>query len=51
MKKMNWLTKRFGGVVACMALLVAQMAATQFCIIFYQDEVPESVRNLRKKTK
>jgi len=47
---MKWLVKRFGGVVAFMALLVAQQSTTQFCIIFYQDEVPEIVKNLNKKS-
>lgn len=46
---MEWFAKRFGGVIACMALLVAQLSTTQFCIIFYQDEVPEIVKNLSKK--
>lgn len=44
---MSFLRKYVGTGIACMAFVVAQVAATQFSIIFYQDEVPEKVKNLR----
>jgi cyclic lactone autoinducer peptide len=29
-------------------LVVAQVASTRFSVIFYQDEIPEKVKTLRK---
>ena len=51
MKKISWLTKRFGGMIACMALIVAQMSSSQFCFIFFQDEIPEELNVLKRKNK
>jgi cyclic lactone autoinducer peptide len=31
------------------ALAVAQIASTRFSVIFYQDEIPDKVKNLRKR--
>lgn len=48
MKKLSFLTRSIGGMFACMALIVAQLASTQFSLIYYQDEVPKKVKDLRK---
>ncbi len=44
-------TRKVGEIVACMAIVVARIASAQFCIIFYQDEIPEAVKKLAKKDK
>jgi cyclic lactone autoinducer peptide len=37
-----------GTSFAFLAMIVAQSAATQVCIIFHQEEIPEKVKVLRK---
>jgi cyclic lactone autoinducer peptide len=48
MKKVNFLHKYVGTAFAMFALVVAQIASTRFSVIFYQDEVPDKVKALRK---
>lgn len=48
MKKLRSLSKYAGTAFAFLALAVAQVASTRFSVIFYQDEVPEKVKNSRK---
>jgi cyclic lactone autoinducer peptide len=48
LKRLNSLRKYVGTSFAFMALVVAQVASTQFSFIFYQDSVPESVKALNK---
>lgn len=48
MKIMKSIRKYAGSGVACMALVVAQVASTQYSFIFYQDEVPVKVKALKK---
>ncbi|SCP97787.1 hypothetical protein [Anaerobium acetethylicum] len=49
MKKLDFLRKYAGISFAFLALIVAQVASTQFSLIFFQDEVPEKVKELRKR--
>lgn len=49
MRKLQSLRKFAGTVFACLAFFVAQKAATQVCFIFYQDEIPEKVREIKKR--
>ncbi len=49
MKKLSFLRKYAGTAFACMALFGAQMASTQFSIIYYQDKVPEKVKKLKRQ--
>ncbi len=44
---MNVIRKYGGTVFAFMALIVAQAASTRFSLIYYQDSVPEKVKNLK----
>ena len=37
-----------GTVFAFVALMAAQVASTQFSLIYYQESVPEKVRKLKK---
>lgn len=39
--------KRGGTTFAFVALMAAQVASTQFSLIYYQDCVPDKVRKLR----
>lgn len=43
MKRLNILRKYTGTAFAFTALVVAQMASTQFSYIFYQDAVPKKI--------
>jgi len=45
---MNVIRKYSGTAFAFVALLVAQMASTQFSYIYYQDSVPDKVKTLSK---
>jgi len=48
MRKLKFLSKYAATTFAMLALVVAQVASTRFSVIFYQDEVPEKVKSLRK---
>jgi cyclic lactone autoinducer peptide len=48
MKKSSSITKSAGNILANVALHTAKRASTQFSYIFYQDEVPEKVKDLKK---
>ena len=50
MKKLKFPSKYVAGTTfAFLALAVAQAASTRFSVIFYQDEVPEKLKALRKE--
>ncbi|WP_341876821.1 hypothetical protein [Defluviitalea saccharophila] len=48
MKTVDILRKYVGTAFAIAAFVVAQSASTQFSFIYYQDIVPEKVKNLTK---
>lgn len=48
MKKLKFLSSYAGMSFAFLALAVAQVASTRFSVIFYQGEIPEKVKALRK---
>ena len=48
MKKLKFLNKYACTTFAMFVLVVAQVASTRFSVIFYQDEIPEKVKALRK---
>ena len=48
MRKFKVLSKYTGTSFAFLALAVAQVASTRFSFIFYQDEIPEKVKMLKK---
>jgi hypothetical protein len=48
MKKCRRLLRCIGSAFACMVFFVAQAVSTQFSFIYYQDEIPEKVKALRK---
>jgi cyclic lactone autoinducer peptide len=48
MKIISILRKYVGTAFAFAALVVAQVASTQFSYIYYQDTVPEKVKALSK---
>lgn len=50
MKIFKILSKKGGSAFAFIALLTAQAASTQFSYIYYQELVPEKVRDLKKGT-
>lgn len=45
---MKKLTKSASNMIAKAALNAAKQASDQFSIIFYQDEVPQKVKDLKK---
>lgn len=49
MKRLSVLRKYSGTTFAFVALIVAQMASSQFSFIYYQDEIPEKVKALNNK--
>lgn len=49
MKKLRFLNRIVGTSFAFLALSVAQLATTQMCFIFYQEEIPEKVKELKKE--
>jgi len=48
MKKTNTLMRKSAEVVARIAKSTASNSANSLCIIYYQDEMPESVKKLNK---
>lgn len=48
MKKFKMVLRSLGSALACMAFFVAQAASSQFSFIYYQDQIPEKVKALRK---
>ncbi len=50
MRVMNVIRKYSGMAFAFVALLAAQAASTQFSYIYYQDSVPEKVKELKSVT-
>ena len=48
MKIKSYLRKHAGTTFALLALVAAQVASTRVSIIFYQDEIPEKVKALKK---
>ncbi len=51
MRKLNILRNYVGPAFAFTALIVAQIASTQFSLIYYQDTIPEKVKELKKQEK
>ena len=49
MKIMKVFIKKGGTAFAFVALIAAQVASTQFSLIYYQEAVPEKVRILRDR--
>jgi len=49
MRKLNILRNYVGPAFAFTALIVAQIASTQFSLIYYQDTIPEKVKELKKQ--
>lgn len=49
MRKLQNMRKFAGTLFAYLAFFVAQTATTQVCFVFYQDEIPEKVREIKKK--
>jgi cyclic lactone autoinducer peptide len=47
MKKQILFLRYIGTAFAFVALVVAQVASTRFSLIYYQDVVPEKVKELR----
>jgi cyclic lactone autoinducer peptide len=45
MKRFQFLRKIAGTSFAFLALVVAQSAASQVCIIFHQEEIPEKLKS------
>lgn len=48
MKFLKNIRKFYGSAFAFAALLIANTASTQFSLIYYQESVPEKVRELKK---
>lgn len=49
MKKSNEISKSAGNMLANAALNVAKRASQQFSFIFFQEEVPDKVKELKNK--
>jgi len=49
MRMKNVIRKYGGTAFAFMALIVAQAASTQFSYIYYQESVPNKVKELKSK--
>jgi len=50
MEKRNLISRNIGNTFANIVRSAAEVSSTQSCLIFYQDEVPEKVRNLQKRS-
>lgn len=48
MKKTSEISKSAGNMVANAALNVAKRASQQFSFIFFQEEIPDKVKELKK---
>ncbi len=46
MRRFQFLRKMAGTSFAFLALIVAQSAATQVCIIFHQEEIPSRMKEV-----
>lgn len=49
MKRFQFLRNIAGTSFAFLAFVVAQSAASQVCIIFHQEEIPDKVKALSKQ--
>lgn len=49
MKIIKAFVRKGGTAFAFVALVAAQIASTQFSLIYYQEPVPEKVRKLRDR--
>lgn len=52
MGKFNWVIKKTGSILACMALFATTLSVNQACFFFYhQPKMPDSALMLKKENR